>query len=273
MDLFWIYDLPNSLMGILIVSIFIGLSLLGLLASRRWFALLPEEERGPHNDLVSYFLAAIGAIYGITIGLLAAGTWSAFSDVEATTIAEAASLAALYRDVSGLSQPHRDALQQVLKEHAHFEIEKQWPAHRHGKVLPSITLMAFQNALLQVQPKGDSDKIIFSEAFRQFNHYVEQRRMRISNVSSGIPSTLWYVVLLSAGLTVCVVWFFQVPSFRLHAAMTSILSGLIGLLAFVIAAMDWPYRGEFSVSPDALQNVLETTMNDSAAPPASTDVH
>ena len=41
------------------------------------------------------------------MGLLAAGTWSNFSDVNEAVMVEAASLAALYRDVSSLPLPYR----------------------------------------------------------------------------------------------------------------------------------------------------------------------
>lgn len=269
MNMFWLYDLPNSLMGCLIVSFFVGLSLLGLLAGRRCFAMQSHSERGTHNDLVSYFLSAIGAIYGITIGLLAAGTWSNFSAVSEAAMVEASSLAALYRDVSSLPLPYRSELQQKLKEHTRFEIDKQWPAHQQGKVLPSTSLTAFQAALLQVNPESEQDKILYAEAFSQFNTYVENRIIRLSHVTSGLPATLWSVVFLGAALTIGVSWFFQIPAFSLHAALTAILSGLIGLLVFVIVSMDWPFRGEFSVSPEAMQTVYENLMKNPAMFPPS----
>ncbi|MGZ5006497.1 MAG: bestrophin-like domain [Methylobacter sp.] len=258
MNIFWIYDLPNSLMGCLIVGFFIVLSLLGLLFSRYCFTSLSDEERGPHNDLVSYYLSAIGAIYGITIGLLAAGIWSDYTDVENGVVAEAASLEALYTDLGSLSPAYsRVGLQEALKQHIRFEIEKQWPAHQHGDVLPNTTLMAFQNALLQAEPQSELDEILFAETFSQFNNYMQLRRMRIAHVTMGLPATMWSVVLFGGIMTIGIGWCLQFSSFRLHAAMTVALSGLIGLLVFIIVSMDWPFRGEFNVSPDAIENVLE----------------
>lgn len=261
MDFFWIYDLSNWEMGCMIVGVFVSLSLLGLWLSRLCCAPVEERERARHNDLVRYYVSAIASIYGITIGLLAAGTWHTYSEVVASTVAEASSLAALYRDVSSIQPPAREELQQALIKHTRFEIEQQWAAQQKGYVLPNDELTTFQNKLLRVQPRNDSEKIIFSEAFSQFNHYVEQRRVRLAHASSGLPATLWQVVMIGAALTIGVTWFFQVPSFRLHAALTTILSSLIGLLVFVTAAMDWPYRGAFSVAPDALLDVLQSLMS------------
>jgi hypothetical protein len=42
--------------------------------------------------------------------------------------------------------------------------------------------------------------------------------------------------------------------------MTVFFSGLIGLMIFMIAALDNPYRGKISVSPEALERVYSRMM-------------
>jgi multisubunit Na+/H+ antiporter MnhE subunit len=55
-------------------------------------------------------------------------------------------------------------------------------------------------------------------------------------------------------------WLFLVDSFRLHEILTGVYAGLIGLLVFLMASMDNPYRGKFSVGPDAFEIVLNQIM-------------
>jgi hypothetical protein len=52
--------------------------------------------------------------YGITLGLLAVGTWQAYSELEAKVGEEASALAALYRNVSSFPDPKRAELQADL---------------------------------------------------------------------------------------------------------------------------------------------------------------
>ncbi len=67
MSFYWIYDLPNWLLCILIVAITVGLALGGLFVTRpivkRIVGASPK-----HNDLVSYFLGSMGVFYGLALG-------------------------------------------------------------------------------------------------------------------------------------------------------------------------------------------------------------
>ncbi|MHC5537503.1 bestrophin-like domain [Singulisphaera rosea] len=97
MSMYWIYDLPNWLLGVLTVAVFVGPSLLGLFASRplmRRFLKASAE----YNDIVSYFFAGVGVFYGLALGMIAVATWSNFTDSDGQVSKEVASLAEFYRD-------------------------------------------------------------------------------------------------------------------------------------------------------------------------------
>ena len=78
---------------------------------------------------------------------------------------------------------------------------------------------------------------------------------------TGLPAALWSVVLIGAILNIGLTYLFWVENFRLHAFLVTILAVFIGLLVFLTAAMDNPFRGQFSVAPDAFQTVLDNVMN------------
>ncbi len=55
-------------------------------------------------------------------------------------------------------------------------------------------------------------------------------------------------------------YLFWVENLTLHALLVAILATFIALLIFLTAAMDNPFRGEFSVSPEVFQTILEKVM-------------
>src|SRR5476649_2646955 len=99
MNMYWVYDLPNWLFAALTVAAFLAFGLGGLSLSRTWAQSLHHETQS-HNDVVSAYLAALTVLYGITLGLLMVGVWTNYSDTEGKVDREAATVAALYRDVS-----------------------------------------------------------------------------------------------------------------------------------------------------------------------------
>lgn len=50
-------------------------------------------------------------------------------------------------------------------------------------------------------------------------------------------------------------WLFVVPNYRIHQILNGPMAALLGLLVFMIAAMDNPFRGEVSVGPEAFLGV------------------
>jgi hypothetical protein len=60
-------------------------------------------------------------------------------------------------------------------------------------------------------------------------------------------------VLAGAFLNIAVTWFFDMRSKSMHLWMTLFLSALLGLLIYLLGALDRPFRGEISVSPEPFE--------------------
>ena len=134
MSFYWIYDLSNGPLCGLIVSVFVGLALIGLFLSRPIVGRLAGSS-SKHNDVVSYFFAGIGVFYGLALGLIAVATWENFTEVDGVVSTEAAAVASLYRDLDGYPQPLRGRLETLLRDYTRLVIEKEWPAHKRGIAL------------------------------------------------------------------------------------------------------------------------------------------
>jgi putative flippase GtrA len=106
MNIYWVYDLPIWLFGALAIAVAVAIALAGFYATRKWVRRVHREQHS-HNDIVGFYLGAICLFYGITLGLLAVGTWQAYSDLDTKVGEEASALAALYRNVSSFPDPNR----------------------------------------------------------------------------------------------------------------------------------------------------------------------
>jgi hypothetical protein len=65
------------------------------------------------------------------------------------------------------------------------------------------------------------------------------------------------VVLAGAFLSIAVTWFFDMRSQSMHLWMTVFLAALLGLLVYLLGALDNPFRGEISVSPQPFKIMYE----------------
>ncbi|GAB3567033.1 hypothetical protein GCM10027578_17050 [Spirosoma luteolum] len=260
----WMYDLPTWLFGLLVVSVFVLVSLLGLRLShsrihKSAIASLID------NGTVGWFFSGVSLLYGLLLGLLTVATWGSFTQASSLASQEASSIAVLYRDLGGYPQPLKTRLQGELRAHTDFIIRKAWPAQRLGFIYENNYLTRFQQGLLTFEPQTTGQQVLHGETIQAFNRLVDVRRQRIESVKGSVPGVLWSVVLLGALATIVFSYLFQVENLRLHALLTGILAGMIGLLVFLIAALDHPYWGEVSVPADAYQLVLDRVMDNKLA--------
>jgi hypothetical protein len=133
MNIYWIYDLPNWQFAFLCISFFVIFSLAGLLAFRRFIQ--QKMILQAHNDVVSFFMAGMNAIYGITLGLIAVGAWENFGAIDNNVSAEASAIAAFYQDTRPMPAPYADTLRAQMKEYVRHTIKDAWPKQRQG-ILP-----------------------------------------------------------------------------------------------------------------------------------------
>ena len=261
MRLFWLYDLSSFALCMLVIGFFVGVCLVGLFLSRKWVRRLHKIDHS-HNDIVGFYLAAITVFDAITLGLVAVGTWQTYTDAQLRVDHEAAALGAVYRDVSAYPEPLRSRLQQDLRLYYHQVVVIGWPVQQRGEVpnLAVVPLRQFQDDFMSFEPSTEREEIVAAETYRNFNELVECRRTRLNSITAELPSPVWVMVLAGALLSVAVTWFFHAPSFSMHFWLSVVYSVLIGLLIYLIVALDNPYRGRISVGPDPLVRVYEQTM-------------
>jgi hypothetical protein len=258
---FWIYDTPSGWLGLLFSVVFIAFNTVGVLWVRRhghqWLG------RSSHNnELVGLILAAVGVFYGLLLGLLAVSAYQNADDANAVVGREASALGALYRDVSSYPEPARSQLQGKLKEYTAYIIEEAWPQQRRGIVAMGNTrrLTAFQSLLNDFEPPTRGKEILHAETLRQFNNLAILRRDRLQRVTTSLPAIVWYVLVVGAVVTMAITWCLSVEKASVHLVFTGTLAWQIGLSIFLIATLDYPFRGELGVSPAAFEQVYHDLM-------------
>jgi hypothetical protein len=259
---YWIYDIPSWQLGLLIILSFLIVGITGLLVSRKWvykkFRISDDS-----NEAISAIFAGVGMLYGLLLGLVAVASWQNFDNVGGLASKEAASVVALYRDVSVLQEPAKQKLQQDLERYLIHVINIDWPAHQRGEIANggAFLLSMFHGDLAAYQPNSSTQQVLLAEALSAFNKLAEMRRARMDAVSTGIPAVFWVVILVGALLTIPSIYFFHLPSMATHLAVTGMFSIFLGCMIFLVAAVDNPFRGEVSVSPEPYQAVLDNLKN------------
>ena len=253
----WIYSVPNWVLFVFCSGATLLFSLAGLLLLRPWVR-AHVRDTAEHNDLVSYFLGVSGVIYGILLGLVAAGVWSNFQTLSGQVDNEATITAAIYNDLATYPPAARQLYQQELKAYVQSVIEQDWPAHHRGRVpqASSTVLRTFKNDFFAFMPPDTRLQVVHQQAISQLNDLLLAHRLRLRGDQDNLPDLLWWVLILGAAINVAISWFFVAADMTHQVALTCLTALLLASLLFLTAAMDNPFRGEFSVDASAFESVL-----------------
>lgn len=267
---FWIYDIPTATLALYFAVAFVGGTWAAIFLISPIFRFLIRSQDGI-NDFVGYALGAFGVFYGLLLGLLAVSSYENTSELEGIVASEAAALAGLWRDVDNYPEPARTNLQDKLRIYTANLIDGEWPAQRRGLMDREGVRLAttFQKDLCRFSPENVSQEILHAETMRAFNHMVEFRSKRIQNTNNGIPAVMWWVVMIGAVVNTLIITFFKVR-FDVHLLIGGLLALVVGSLIFVVAVLDYPFRGEVSIGPERIKVVYDALMKPgkSAAAPA-----
>lgn len=260
MNIFWIYDLPMTVSFLLVAGTITFLAVMGAVVMRpfvkKWW------EGSDINNYIAFYLSAVGTFYGITLGLLAAGVWQNFESSNDKVVTEASAIGALYRDIESFPVPKNEALQKKLAAYTDYLIDSAWVLHQQGikKTKGTVLLDTFQQELYSFEPKSQREMALFQEALRQFNKTSELRHQRLDSVTDGVPLVVWFMIILGCIITLSLSWIFHFPSSRLHLVLNGFIGLGIGTIIFLILMLDYPFRGELSISPDPYMQIRDDLM-------------
>jgi hypothetical protein len=261
MNLSWLYSVPSFLFFLLVIIFVAAVSVSGFLIIRRpverWLGKPPAQ-----NEVISYYIAATGVVYGITLGLIAVGVWENYNHVNINVEEEAATLAAVYRDVSSYPEPYHTQLTGELKTYTRYLIDEAWPLQEKG-IIPSggvDQMNGFQKVFYSYEPVTEGQKILHASALYSYNNYILMRRLRLQNVTKGVSEMIWWVIFFGGLINLVLSWLFVVKNRTLHILMNALLGALIGALIYLVIVLDHPFSGWFKVSSEPFEITYQQLM-------------
>lgn len=260
----FLFDLPLAISGPAIVGSLCLFAIAGLVVVRR--SVLPHLRiHVEDSEFAGALMQSIMVFYGLAVALIAVSVWQTYSDVSKIVSGEASALNAIYRDVTSYPEPIRQELQQELREYTDQVIHGAWPLQRQGRTpTAGIEHMSrFQAVLDKFEPVTEGQKILHAETLRAYNLLIQARRLRLDAATTGLPAVMWAVIVVGAFIALSSSFFFKVDDARLHGILVTLLAIFMGLVIFMILALDYPFRGDLGIRPDSYQLIYDQLMKGS----------
>jgi uncharacterized membrane protein len=251
----WLESLPTAFAGITVVGGFLLVALvIGYVVTRT----TSNEIRAAHNDRAGFILAVIGVVYAVLLAFVAIGVWERFQQAEARTYEEAGSLATVYRDAGSFKEAR--ALRTTLQAYVASVIGDEWPRMSRGdRSKVSNALLEELDRDVRALPVTSASRAdIQQQMLAAMDTALMDREARLTMDANGINGIMWFVLVVGAFITVAFTYLFGFDQTLMQVLMIGALSFLIGLVLFLILALDYPFRGSIYVEPEAFRALAET---------------
>jgi hypothetical protein len=246
----WVSSGVFVLVGIIVSGVVVGVMT----------RLIGAETRRAHNEFTSLTVANIAVLYTVLLAFIAVAAWEDLSKASDIAGTEAGITQDLYVDAEGLSDKGvAKELQAALRRYIDIVVNQEWPVQQAGGISRAAApaLRDLRTALASLQPKTTGDGIVMQEMLRSLNELYNARRSRLDAAAGHIPEGVWWVVIFLGALTIGFMALLSMRSGWMHFALAAGLTTAMVVVVSLIVQLDYPFRGEISVSADPFRQVLK----------------
>lgn len=256
----WLYNNPIWLVSGVILVIAIGVACSGLFIFDR---LVDVGLRRDHNDITGFTIAIVGVVYAVLLAFIAVATWQTFANAGTIVGDEADYLGNIYRDTAGLPDAVATKLRADLRQYADTVIKVEWPAQQAGRVAVTgwAPLNDFHMEIAMFQPKTSGETVIQAEIMHSLNELYSARESRLTAATGHIDEVVWWIIVISGALSIGYTYLFGLKNLFMHMVMTAAVTASMTLVVILIVELDYPFRGDVSVSSAPFQRVLQDMDN------------
>lgn len=242
------------------MSLFVGGSVGGLFLVQR---LVPIEKRQEHNDVAGFIYAVLGVAYAVLLGLMVVAVWEDYQEAQDAATEEANELSAIFWIAHGLPEPQAQRVQELTIAYATVVVREEWPLMESGKSSPRAweILDELRASVESLEPTTDAQLVLYDNEIQRLHDLGDARRERLLQAEEGLPAILWVVLLIGGMVEVGFTYLFGLRSTTVHVLMVAALAMIIGLVLFTIGALEYPFRGDVRVGPDAFESIIDRFEN------------
>jgi hypothetical protein len=138
------------------------------------------------------------------------------------------------------------------------EVHEEWPLMRRGKSSPKAyeLLDEMRASVEALRPADAARTVLYDNLLQRLHELGDARRARLLEAEEGLPALLWAVLLVGGAITVGFTYLFGLRSTTVHVLMVAALALVIGLVLFTVAALDYPFKGDVRIGPEAFEQAL-----------------
>jgi hypothetical protein len=267
------------LWGILIILAADAIAITAMLLVRRR---APEGSYFTDGDRASGVFGVLATGFAIFAGFVIFLAFTSYDQSRSGAEAEALAVTQQFETAQFLPAKVRTRLTGGLVCYGRSIVHQEWPEMRNGTIGDAINPWSISlfRSLKLANPKTSTEQSAYDKWLDQTSDREEGRRDRIHGAAGIVPTSLWIILFLTAGVLFAYMLFFadSAEFARSQAMLIGSATTVVVATLLAINALNHPYgSGLGSIKPVAMERSLRlidqarAAVNDKARFPCDTD--
>ncbi len=252
-----LFESPSWILSSLFIVIpSICFSLLLLWVVRKTVSI---ETLRKNHDVAGFTFSIVGVLYSVILAFTVINVQTRYSQAEETIHTEATMLSDLYRDAGFFEPADRDQIRSVLREYVRYVLEKEWhsPLNKKVSVETQKILEKLWKNYYQVKIQDEKAKIWYEQSISKIDNLMNARLGREFDSWQHLGGMMWSLLIVGAAITICFMFFFGLERLNAQMFMTSLLTGYISFILYLIFSLDHIFQGPEAIKPFAIEGVAK----------------
>jgi hypothetical protein len=227
----------------------------------------PEGSHFADGDRAAGVFGVLATGFALLSGFVVFLAFESYDTSRSGASAEARIVAHQFETVQFLPAPARQRLAGELVCYARNVVHQEWPKMKSGTLGdgPNVWGVTLFRSLLGTQPRSSTAQAAYAKYLDERSDREDARADRAHGAQGVIPTPVWIVLFLSAGILFLFMLFFADPAegVVVQATMMGGVMVLVTSLLLLLAFLDNPYAGDVGVlKPTAMESTLKVMQLD-----------
>jgi hypothetical protein len=188
--------------------------------------------------------------------------WESYDAAHETASVEAATLIPLYRQTFDMSPAAGVQMRSKLREYTEDVVNDEWKslettghASEKARTASGDILRIFGT----LSPATKIRELIDAQFLATYSDVLIDRNKRLMQASESLSWIMWLGAVGGGMVVVGMSFIIYMDTWWPHALMASIMSGLIGLLLFMMAVLSRPFAGPLALESTPFESTMRIT--------------
>lgn len=251
-----LYRLPSIALLTVAVIVAVAVSVLGQRALHRRFRSIDFEA---HNQVGGVIVTIAGTLYAVVLGFITVVVWQQYQGAEDRLSLETAAVSDAWHTAVGYPQPVRSHLRRDLVAYASDMIATEWPLMHEGRfsIKGDALIMDMSGAAESYIGRNSAETTAQMLTTQNLVALHDARLRRLSSNNHGLKWIQWTVLGAGGVIVVAFCYLFGMRNEAAHLAMTSAVTILIVTMIVLIYELQYPFRGDLGIGPDAWLGLMQ----------------